>query len=76
MPYDGYHWIPGYWAWGGVGYYWVPGTWVMPPRVGVFWTPGYWGFVAGGRYEFHAGYWGERVGFYGGINYGGGYFGT
>ncbi len=75
-PYEGYHWIPGYWAWGAADYYWVPGTWVMPPRVGVFWTPGYWGFVAGGRYEFHGGYWGERVGFYGGINYGGGYFGT
>jgi WXXGXW repeat (2 copies) len=75
-PYDGYHWIPGYWGWGGADYYWVPGTWAMPPRVGVFWTPGYWGFVAGGRYEFHGGYWGERVGFYGGINYGGGYFGS
>ena len=74
-PYEGYHWVPGYWAWE-TGYYWVPGTWVMPPRVGVFWTPGSWGFVAGGRYEFHAGYWGERVGFYGGINYGGGYFGA
>ena len=75
-PYEGYHWMPGYWGWGGAGYYWVPGVWVRPPRVGVFWTPGYWAFVAGGRYEFHAGYWGERVGYYGGINYGGGYFGN
>jgi len=75
-PHEGYHWVPGYWAWGGAGYYWVPGIWVMPPRVGVFWTPGYWAFVAGGRYEFRAGYWSERVGYYGGINYGGGYFGS
>jgi hypothetical protein len=75
-PYDGYHWMPGFWAWGAAGYYWVPGTWVMPPRVGVLWTPGYWSFVAGGRYAFHEGYWGARVGFYDGINYGGGYAGT
>jgi hypothetical protein len=75
-PYEGYHWAPGYWAWAGPGYYWVPGTWVMPPRVGVYWTPGYWAFVSGGRYEFHSGYWGERVGYYGGINYGGGYSGN
>ena len=50
-------------------------TWVAPPSVGVYWTPGYWGYrtatTAGTR-----GYWGPSVGFYGGVNYGFGYFGT
>ena len=27
------------------------------------------------RIHFHEGYWGPRIGFYGGINYGFGYFG-
>lgn len=74
IPAPGYIWTPGYWAWGPVGYYWVPGTWVLPPTVGLLWTPPWWGFV-GGRYLFHVGYWGPTVGFYGGINYGFGYFG-
>lgn len=73
-PDDGYIWAPGYWAYGDYGYYWVPGTWVLPPRVGVFWTPGYWGW-GDGAFFFHEGYWGPHVGFYGGINYGCGYFG-
>ena len=73
-PEDGYIWTPGYWAWADAGYYWVPGTWVQPPRVGVYWTPGYWGYYAG-SYRFNPGYWGSHVGFYGGINYGGGYIG-
>jgi hypothetical protein len=68
-------WTPGYWYWRTQGYFWVPGRWVRPPRLGVLWTPGYWEFV-GGRYAFHRGYWGPTVGFYGGINYGYGYFGT
>jgi hypothetical protein len=73
-PGDGYIWTPGYWAWDGGQYYWVPGTWVMAPEVGFLWTPGYWGW--GGRgYFFNEGYWGASVGFYGGINYGFGYFG-
>ncbi len=38
------------------------------------WTPGYWAFV-GGAYLFHQGYWGQHVGFYGGVNYGYGYNG-
>ena len=59
-PADGYIWTPGYWGWGDDGYFWVPGTWVEAPEVGFFWTPGYWG---------------PTVGFYGGINYGFGYFG-
>ena len=75
IPGPGYIWTPGYWAWGPADYYWVPGTWVLPPAVGVLWTPGYWGWVDG-RYFWHAGYWGPRVGFYGGINYGFGYFGS
>ena len=56
-----YIWVPGYWAYGPYGYYWVPGTWVLAPYVGALWTPGYWG---------------PHVGFYGGIDYGFGYFGV
>ncbi len=68
-------WTPGYWYWRTQGYFWVPGRWVRPPHVGVLWTPGYWEFV-GGSYSFHRGYWSPTVGFYGGINYGYGYFGS
>ena len=75
IPGPGYMWIPGYWAYGPVGYYWVPGTWVLPPTIGLLWTPGYWGW-ANGLYIWHAGYWGPHVGFYGGVNYGYGYFGS
>ncbi|RAJ80056.1 YXWGXW repeat-containing protein [Chitinophaga dinghuensis] len=74
-PGDGYYWVPGYWAWGSGGYYWVPGVWVLPPSAGLLWTPGYWAFY-GGFYGWHPGYWGATVGYYGGINYGFGYFGT
>jgi hypothetical protein len=74
-PGDGYIWTPGYYQYGDYGYYWVPGQWVLPPSVGLLWTPGYWGFV-GGRYAWHEGFWGPKVGFYGGINYGNGYFGA
>jgi WXXGXW repeat (2 copies) len=75
-PTDGYLWTPGYWAYDdGDGYYWVPGTWVEPPQVGFLWTPGYWGWGSG-AYLFHEGYWGNEVGFYGGINYGFGYGGS
>lgn len=74
-PFVNATWTPGYWAWGPAGYYWVPGTWVQPPSVGLYWTPGYWGYGNGG-YAWNAGYWGPQVGFYGGINYGFGYFGT
>jgi hypothetical protein len=72
-PGDGYIWTPGYWAWND-DYYWVPGTWVMPPEVGFLWTPGYWGW-GGDGFLFNEGYWGLSVGFYGGIDYGFGYFG-
>lgn len=74
-PGDGYLWVPGYYQYGDYGYYWVAGHWVMPPSAGLLWTPGYWGFE-GGRYLWHAGYWGPTVGFYGGVNYGNGYFGV
>jgi len=74
-PGDGYIWTPGYWAYGPEGYYWVPGTWATPPTVGLLWTPGYWGWGSG-AYRWHAGYWGPHIGFYGGVNYGFGYFGT
>ena len=73
-PGDGYIWTPGYWAWGDDGYFWVPGTWVEAPEVGYLWTPGYWGW-GGSSFIFYNGYWGPTVGFYGGINYGFGYFG-
>jgi len=74
-PVEGYIWTPGYWAYSDVGYYWVPGVWVAPPEVGLLWTPPYWGF-GDGVYVFYDGYWGPTVGFYGGINYGYGYFGS
>jgi hypothetical protein len=47
---------------------------VLAPEVGVLWTPGWWGW-GGEAFIFHEGYWGPRVGFYGGIVYGFGYFG-
>src|SRR6266481_1514968 len=77
LPGPGYLWVPGYWAWdvGGGAYYWVPGTWLRPPRYGVLWTPAWWDWEAG-VYVFHPGYWGPHIGFYGGINYGFGYFGV
>ncbi len=75
-PGDGYLWTPGYWAYDNddADYYWVPGTWVEAPEVGFLWTPGYWGWGDGG-YFFNEGYWGPEIGFYGGINYGFGYWG-
>ena len=75
IPGPGYIWTPGYWAYGPEGYYWVPGTWVFAPFIGALWTPGYWGW-GGGYYRWNRGYWGPRVGYYGGINYGFGYFGV
>jgi len=75
-PGDGYIWTPGYWAYDDVsGYFWVPGTWVLIPEPGLLWTPGYWGWE-GAVFVFHEGYWGPHIGFYGGINYGFGYFGV
>jgi hypothetical protein len=75
-PGDGYYWTPGYWAWDAdvADYYWVPGTWVEPPDAGLLWTPGYWGWQDAG-FVWTDGYWGPTIGFYGGINYGFGYFG-
>lgn len=75
-PGDGYIWTPGYWAWSDddQDYYWVPGTWVLAPEIGYLWTPPYWAWMDG-RYAFYDGYWGPEVGFYGGIDYGFGYFG-
>ncbi len=76
-PAPGYIWTPGYWAYSGddQDYYWVPGTWVVAPTFGWLWTPGYWGLIDA-EYVWHEGYWGPHVGFYGGINYGFGYFGS
>ncbi|HTB97080.1 MAG TPA: YXWGXW repeat-containing protein [Terracidiphilus sp.] len=75
-PEDGFLWTPGYWAYDDDdGYYWVPGTWVAAPQPGYLWTPAWWGWENGG-FLFHEGYWATEVGFYGGINYGFGYFGT
>ena len=76
IPGPGYLWTPGYWLWNeAMGYYWVPGTWIQPPSAGLLWTPPYWGWNAG-AYQFHQGYWGPQVGFYGDVNYGFGYAGT
>ena len=76
-PGDGYLWTPGYWYWDddAADYFWVPGTWVMAPEVSFLWTPGWWGW-GGEAFVFHEGYWGPTIGFYGGINYGVGYFGV
>ena len=75
-PEEGYIWTPGYWAYDDDdGYYWIPGTWVLAPQVGYLWTPPWWGW-GGNGFLFHEGYWGPQVGFYGGINYGFGYFGN
>jgi hypothetical protein len=75
VPFAGAIWTPGYWAWNGFTYFWVPGAWVRPPGIGLYWTPPWWGF-SNGSYVFYDGYWGPSVGFYGGINYGYGYFGN
>ena len=77
IPAAGYLWTPGYWAYSAEDedYYWVPGTWVLAPRPGYLWTPGYWA-ADGAYFAWHSGYWGPEVGFYGGINYGFGYFGV
>jgi hypothetical protein len=72
---EGWMWSPGYWAYGDDGYYWVPGEWVPAPYVGALWTPPWWGWDHD-RYVFHDGYWGDRVGYYGGIDYGFGYMGV
>ncbi len=76
IPAQGDLWVPGFWAWrkSVPDYFWVPGTWVRPPQPGLLWTPPYWSRVDGG-YAFHAGYWADEVGFYGGIDYGYGYTG-
>jgi hypothetical protein len=76
-PGDGYLWTPGYWYWDDdiTDYYWVPGTWVLAPEVGFLWTPGWWGW-GGEAFLWHEGFWGPSIGFYGGINYGFGYFGV
>src|SRR6266852_5295680 len=75
-PGEGYIWTPGYWSWDddAEDYYWVPGTWVLAPEVGFLWTPPWWGW-GGEAFIFHEGFWGPVIGFYGGINYGFGYFG-
>jgi hypothetical protein len=76
IPAQGYLWVPGFWAWrkSVPDYFWVPGTWVKPPQPGLLWTPPYWSRIDG-CYAFHAGYWADQVGFYGGIDYGYGYAG-
>jgi hypothetical protein len=76
IPGPDYYWTPGYWAWGPDDYYWVPGTWVLAPAPGLLWTPGYWAWRDDGVYVWRSGYWGPRVGFYGGVNYGYGYTGS
>jgi hypothetical protein len=74
-PEDGDLWTPGYWSRNAGGFFWVPGDWFPPPRIGLLWTPGFWQYVDA-VYIFHRGYWAPHVGYYGGVNYGSGYFGT
>jgi hypothetical protein len=74
-PGPDYIWSPGYWDGSPDGYYWVPGTWVLAPEPGLLWTPGYWAWD-GDAYAWTPGYWANDVGFYGGVNYGYGYFGV
>ncbi|HLZ97190.1 MAG TPA: hypothetical protein VKP66_04535 [Steroidobacteraceae bacterium] len=76
-PAPGYLWTPGFWAYSDDDgdYYWVPGTWVAAPSPGLLWTPGFWA-AADDEYVWHPGYWAPHIGFYGGINYGFGYFGV
>lgn len=75
IPETGDLWTPGYWYWRDQGYFWVPGGWVHPPQTGFLWTPAFWALVGTG-FVFHPGHWGPTVGFYGGIDYGHGYFGS
>src|SRR6266851_5487015 len=54
-------------------------VYVQPPcpAPGYIWTPGYWAYSDDEEdYYWVPGYWGPHVGFYGGINYGFGYFGS
>src|SRR5882672_716740 len=53
-------------------------VYVQPPcpSPGYVWAPGYWAYGDDDYFVWHAGYWAPHVGFYGGINYGFGYFGT
>ncbi len=76
LPGPDYIWIPGHWAWSDWvdDYYWVQGYWELPPELGLLWTPAWWGWDRGG-YRYHDGYWGNDVGWYGGIDYGFGYHG-
>ena len=76
-PAPGYIWTPGYWGYSDddQDYYWVAGTWVLAPSSRLLWTPGYWADIDN-VYEWQEGYWAPHVGFYGGINYGFGYFGV
>ena len=76
LPGADFLWTPGYWAWDddAAAYFWVPGTWVRAPRPGLLWTPPWWGW-SNGFYAFHSGYWGQHIGFYGGVPYGFGYTG-
>ena len=73
-PAPNYIWTPGYWAYANGGYYWVPGTWVPAPSPGLLWTPGYWA-ADNNTYVWNQGYWAPQVGYYGGVDYGYGYYG-
>jgi hypothetical protein len=46
----------------------------MVPQPGYLWTPAWWGWE-NNAFAFHEGYWATQVGWYGGVNYGYGYWG-
>jgi hypothetical protein len=48
---------------------------VPAPEYGLYWTPGYWAWDDG-NYVWYQGYWASEVGYYGGIDYGYGYYGN
>ena len=77
-PGDGYLWTPGYWAWGDDFDDYYSGSRHVDTRARswVFVDARLWGWEDEGGFFFNEGYWGPVVGFYGGINYGFGYFGT
>jgi hypothetical protein len=73
-PGDGYLWTPGYWAWGPVAITGCPARGFRLPTRALSGPPAT-GATRNNRYGFYPGYWGQHIGYYGGVNYGFGYIG-